>query len=170
MDELRIEQIICKGKRIEIAEEQYRIIDQSFDFLSEYRKDKVIYGINTGFGPMAQFLIDNDDLNKLQYNIIRSHSCGAGKPINRENIRGAMLSRLCTFVAGKSAVHRDTVDILKDFLNNDIIPFVPEHGSVGASGDLVQLSHIALTLIGEGEVFFKGELMKTTEEIGRAHV
>ncbi len=170
MDELSIEQIIFKGKRIEIAEEQYRIIDQSFDFLSEYRKDKVIYGINTGFGPMAQFLIDNDDLNKLQYNIIRSHSCGAGKPINRENIRGAMLSRLCTFVAGKSAVHRDTVDILKDFLNNDIIPFVPEHGSVGASGDLVQLSHIALTLIGEGEVFFKGELMKTTEAMTKCGI
>lgn len=163
MKESEIIDIISRKNNIEITSEQYNTIKKSYDFLAEYQKGKVIYGINTGFGPMAQYRIDDKDLNQLQYNIIRSHSCGAGNPIPSDCIRAAMLSRLYTFLAGKSSVHPDTVKILTEFLNNDIIPFVPEHGSVGASGDLVQLSHIALTLIGEGKVLYKNEMMKSAE-------
>lgn len=132
-------------------------------FLKEFSKDKVIYGINTGFGPMAQWRIGDDHLKELQYNIIRSHSTGAGKPLPELYVRAAMIARLQTFVQAHSGVSAQMIDVLVDFLNADIVPVVPEHGSVGASGDLVQLAHIALALIGEGEVFYKGERRDTAE-------
>lgn len=163
MKESEIEAIVFSYHNVDILPEQYKIVEDSYKFLKEYQKRKVIYGINTGFGPMAQYSIDHKDLNQLQYNLIRSHSCGAGSPIPNECIRAAMLSRLHTFLAGKSSVHPDAVKILVDFLNNNITPIVPEHGSVGASGDLVQLSHIALALIGEGEVSYDGIVIKASE-------
>ncbi|MEG0163611.1 MAG: aromatic amino acid lyase, partial [Mucinivorans sp.] len=147
--EIAIEDIVIYNKKTVIKTEDKQKVQTAFDFLSEYQKGKVIYGINTGFGPMAQYRIADKDLNQLQYNIIRSHSCGAGHPLPQECVRAAILVRLQTFLAGKSAVHPDTIQILTDFLNHNITPVVPEHGSVGASGDLVQLSHIALALIGE---------------------
>lgn len=160
--ELAIEDIVIYNKKTVVRTEDKQKVQTAFDFLSEYQKGKVIYGINTGFGPMAQYRIADKDLNQLQYNIIRSHSCGAGQPIAQECIRAAMLVRLQTFLAGKSAVHPDTIQILTDFLNHNITPVVPEHGSVGASGDLVQLSHIALALIGEGEVFYGGNIVQSS--------
>lgn len=149
--------IINGESLVDISTEQQKQMQEAFDFLDEFRKGRIIYGINTGFGPMAQYKIDDEKLTELQYNIIRSHCCGVGEPIAKECIRAAMYARLQTFIKGKSAVHPDIAKILVDFLNNDIVPLVPQHGGVGASGDLVQLSHIALALIGEGEVFFKGE-------------
>ena len=163
MTELHIENIINNIQPIEITNNCIEKIQKSYRFLEQFQQGKVIYGINTGFGPMAQYRIEDADLNKLQYNIIRSHCCGVGPAISKENVRAAMLARLQTFLAGKSAVHIDTIHILVAFLNNDIIPVVPEHGSVGASGDLVQLSHIALTFIGEGEVFYKNKRMNSAE-------
>lgn len=112
---------------------------------------------------MAQYRIGDADLNSLQYNIIRSHSCGAGETLPDICVRAAMLARLQTFLNAKSGVHPDVVRILADFLNNEIYPLVPRHGSVGASGDLVQLAHIALALIGEAEVSFRGETVPATE-------
>lgn len=155
--------IIFREKKVKLTDEDLKKVDDSFQFLLEYSKDKVIYGINTGFGPMAQWRINDDDLQNLQYNIIRSHSAGAGEPFDIPYVRAAMLSRLTTFLSGKSGVHTDTVRILEAFLNNGIYPYIPQHGSVGASGDLVQLAHIALTLIGEGEVFYKGEKRPAAE-------
>ena len=162
MYQINIENIIFNQYKIALDEEQYGVIEESYLFLKDYQCDKIIYGINTGFGPMAQYRIEDKDLIQLQYNIIRSHCCGVGNPISPICIRAAMFARLQTFLAGKSAVHVDTVNILVAFLNNDIIPVVPEHGSVGASGDLVQLSHIALALIGEGDVFYQGQIMKAS--------
>lgn len=161
--EMAIEDIVFYNKKVVVTAEDKKKVQVAFDFLCEYQQGKVIYGINTGFGPMAQYRIADKDLNQLQYNIIRSHSCGAGRPIAPECVRAAMLVRLQTFIAGKSAVHPETTQILADFLNYNIVPVVPEHGSVGASGDLVQLSHIALALIGEGEVFYGGSVVKTSK-------
>lgn len=162
---------IIRGKEsLHISKEQRELMQKAFDFLDEFRSGRVIYGINTGFGPMAQYKIDDEKLTELQYNIIRSHCCGVGEPISKESIRAAMYARLQTFLKGKSAVHPDIADILVSFLNNDIVPVVPQHGGVGASGDLVQLSHIALALIGEGEVFFKGERVATSEAMERCGI
>ncbi len=158
-----IERIIVGREQVALADEVRREVEQCYTFLAEFAREKVIYGINTGFGPMAQWRIEDDKLTQLQYNIIRSHSTGAGEPLEPMAVRGAMLARLMTFVQAHSGVHVEVIDLLVELLNREIYPVVPEHGSVGASGDLVQLSHIALALIGEGEVFYRGERMKTAE-------
>jgi histidine ammonia-lyase len=153
--------IVFAGKVLNVTKDEQKQIEDSYHFLSSFAQNKVIYGINTGFGPMAQYRISDSDLHNLQYNIIRSHSSGAGKPLEPMYVKAAMLSRYRTFVAGKSGVHLDAVLLLKEFINRGIYPYIPEHGSVGSSGDLVQLSHLALTLIGEGEVFYKQEKRNT---------
>lgn len=153
--------ILFEDEKLELSEECIRKVEESFHFLQSFSSDKIIYGINTGFGPMAQYRIEDQSLTELQYNIIRSHSTGAGKPLPELYVKAAMIARLYTFLQGKSGVHTELVSLLVEFINRGIYPFVPEHGSVGASGDLVQLAHIALTLIGEGEVFYQGELCDT---------
>ncbi len=158
-----MEQILYNGETIRISEKLRSQVVASYEFLKEFSKDKVIYGINTGFGPMAQWRIEDDHLKELQYNIIRSHSTGAGERLPDICVRAAMLSRLKTFLEGHSGVHVTLIDLLIEFVNRGICPVVPRHGSVGASGDLVQLAHIALTLIGEGEVSYRGEIRPAGE-------
>ena len=158
-----IEKILFEGKKLVISAEDRNRIERSYNFLKEFSADKIIYGINTGFGPMAQYRIPDDELLSLQYNIIRSHSTGAGEPFDEIYVKAAMLSRYMTFASGKSGVHISALEMLAAFINNGVYPYIPQHGSVGASGDLVQLAHLALTLIGEGQVFYKGELRPTAE-------
>lgn len=138
-------------------------MNDCYEFLKAFSAEKVIYGINTGFGPMAQWRVDDQYLDDLQYNIIRSHSTGAGEPLDDICVKSALIARLGTVLQCRSGVHTDVVKLLVEFINRDIYPFIPKHGSVGASGDLVQLAHIALTLIGEGEVHYKGEWRNTAE-------
>ena len=138
-------------------------IAECFAFLERFSSDKVIYGINTGFGPMAQWRVDDNHLRELQYNIIRSHATGAGKPLEDSLVRAAMLARVGSFAQCKSGIHPELILLLTEFINRGICPFIPEHGSVGASGDLVQLAHMALCLIGEGKVHYKGEWRPTKE-------
>lgn len=161
LDDVRA--IVENNAEIHIGDALWDMVDQSFDFLVGFSKDKVIYGINTGFGPMAQWRIEDARLKELQYNIIRSHATGAGKPLPVVYVRAAMLARLMTFVQGYSGVNRQTCELLVDFLNYGLYPVIPQHGSVGASGDLVQLAHIALALIGEGEVFYQDRRRPTAE-------
>lgn len=158
-----MEQVLYNGETIRISEKLRSQVVASYEFLKEFSKDKVIYGINTGFGPMAQWRIEDEHLKELQYNIIRSHSTGAGERLPDICVRAAMLSRLKTFLEGHSGVHVTLIDLLIEFINREICPVVPRHGSVGASGDLVQLAHIALTLIGEGEVSYRGEIRPAGE-------
>ena len=158
-----MEQILYNGETIRISEKLRSQVVASYEFLKEFSKDKVIYGINTGFGPMAQWRIEDEHLKELQYNIIRSHSTGAGERLPDICVRAAMLSRLKTFLEGHSGVHVTLIDLLIEFVNRRICPVVPRHGSVGASGDLVQLAHIALALIGEGEVSYRGEIRPAGE-------
>ncbi|MDR1879068.1 MAG: aromatic amino acid ammonia-lyase [Bacteroidales bacterium] len=155
--------IVLLNEQLELIPEELKQVEDSYHFLLSFARKKVIYGINTGFGPMAQYKISDEDVLNLQYNIIRSHSSGAGRPLDEIYVKAAMLCRYRTFIAGKSGVHPDTVLLLKEFINRGIYPCIPEHGSVGSSGDLVQLSHLALTLIGEGEVFYKGTKQNTAE-------
>ena len=147
--------IVLEKKQIEISEEAKRRVEKSFRFLKDFSADKVIYGIDTGFGPMAQYRVSDDDLRQLQYNLIRSHAAGSGKILDTTYIRAAMLARLNTLLLGYSGVHLEVVEQLMNFLNHEIYPIIPEHGGVGASGDLVQLAHLALGLIGEGEAIYQ---------------
>lgn len=158
------QKIITKNEKIELEENLLERVNESFQFLKEFSKNKVIYGVNTGFGPMAQFKISDEDTHQLQYNLIRSHSSGIGNPLPADEVKACMLARLNTLSLGNSGVHESVILLLKELINRDITPLIFEHGGVGASGDLVQLAHLALVLIGEGEVFYKGE-RKSTKEI-----
>ena len=160
-----VEHILFGEKNVLLSQDILSQITGCFDFLTQFASDKIIYGINTGFGPMAQYRVDDPSLTDLQYNIIRSHATGAGNPLPNLYVKAAMLARLCTFVQAKSGVHQDLVQLLVEFINRGIYPLIPEHGSVGASGDLVQMAHIALALIGEGEVHYKGEWRNTKEAL-----
>jgi len=155
--------ILFGDEEIEISPEVAENVKSSFDFLREFSKDKIIYGINTGLGPMAQYKIEEADQVELQYNLIRSHSSGSGEPIPWIYVKSLMLTRLITFLQGKSGVHPDIIHLLKEMINRGIYPVIYEHGGVGASGDLVQLSHLGLALIGEGDVMHKGKILPTKE-------
>lgn len=125
------------------------------------KKGKPVYGINTGFGALSSMHIQEKDLAQLQVNLIRSHCTGVGKPFSKEVTRAIMLLRANCLISGFSGVEPKTVELLIEFLNNHITPVVPEKGSVGASGDLAPLSHIALALIGEGEVEYEGKIVSS---------
>lgn len=155
--------IVFKNQKVEVSDAVVKRVEESFSFLKEFSGNKVIYGVNTGFGPMAQYRIKDEDRLQLQYNLIRSHSSGTGKPLSPVCVKSAILARLNTLSLGNSGVHPSVIHLMKEFINRDITPLIFEHGGVGASGDLVQLAHLALTLIGEGEVFYKGERRATKE-------
>jgi histidine ammonia-lyase len=150
-----IEQIVS-GQKVEIEQETMQYNQQVHDFLLNYSKDKVIYGINTGLGPMAQYKVEDGKQIDLQLNLIRSHAAGCGVKLDDNFVKAAMVSRIKSVAQGVSGIHPSCIELLKEFINRDIFPYIPQHGSVGASGDLVQLSHIALTLIGEGTVTHNG--------------
>lgn len=152
-----IEALIFKGETLALHDNAVKRIDACHSFLKEFARDKVVYGINTGFGPMAQYRVDDTQLTQLQYNIIRSHAAGAGSPLGDNDVKAALIARLGTLVQGYSGIHISVAELIVEFINRGIYPRIPRHGSVGASGDLVQLAHIALALIGEGEVHYKGE-------------
>ncbi len=164
-----IQKILFDGEKINLESSGIEKVQDSFEFLQSFSKDKVIYGINTGFGPMAQYKIKDEDRITLQHNLIRSHSSGCNNILPPLYLKAIMVARLNTLMLGYSGVHLSLVETIKEYINNDICPTIYEHGGVGASGDLVQLAHLALNLIGEGEVIYKGEVRpteKVLEETG----
>lgn len=145
-------------------------VKKSQDFLVRSLHKEIIYGVNTGFGPMASYMVDKKQLTNLQYNLIRNHAMGIGEPIPDEYVLASMLVRLNSLVRGFSGVSPLLVKHLQTYINQRIIPVVPEHGAVGTSGDLVQLAHIALALIGEGEVRYKGRRQSTASVLKKLRI
>jgi histidine ammonia-lyase len=158
-----VHRILFNEEELSLEETALRQVSENFEFLKKFAAKKLIYGINTGFGPMAQYRISESDTHQLQYNLIRSHSSGAGKYMPPLLTKGLMIARLNSFMQAHSGVHPDVVILLKDLINKHVYPCVYEHGGVGASGDLVQLAHLALVLIGEGEVVYGGVQRSTAE-------
>jgi len=156
-------EVLFSSQKVELDKKTLPKLNKNFNFLKDFSKDKVIYGLNTGFGPMAKQKINDDDQVKLQYNLIRSHSSGSGKPIEDLYVKSALLCRLISLTKGKSGINKEAPELLMQFINKNIFPVIPKHGGVGASGDLVQLSHLALSLIGEGNVSFEGKIKPTKE-------
>ncbi len=138
-----------------------------FSFLAEFSADKLIYGINTGFGPMAQYKVGEGNLLELQYNLIRSHCSGSGNLLPSELVKATMITRLNSLMQAYSGVHPDTVGLLQELIRKGILPCIYEHGGVGASGDLVQLAHLGLALIGEGDVHYEGTIQPTADVFTR---
>ena len=153
--------ILFKKKAITLPPSSLEKISVNFQFLQKFASDKLIYGINTGFGPMAQYKISDENLLQLQYNLIRSHSSGSGALLAPVLVKALMIARLNSLMLAYSGVHTDVVELLKKLINKNITPCIYEHGGVGASGDLVQLAHLGLVLIGEGEVLFENNIYPT---------
>ncbi len=160
-----IRKILFSGDKINLESLGIEKVQDSYSFLLTFSNDKVIYGINTGFGPMAQYKIKDEDRTALQYNLIRSHSSGCNNVLPPIYLKAIMVARLNTLMLGYSGVHPSLVETIKEYINKDIYPTIYEHGGVGASGDLVQLAHLALNLIGEGEVIYKGEIQPTEKAL-----
>ncbi len=162
--------VLISNLELKLDEEALRKVYRSHYFLKEFTREKLIYGINTGFGPMAQYRINHDDQMKLQYNLIRSHCSGSGNPIPEIDCKAVMLARLNTLMQGFAGIHPDALILIKDLINKNISPVIYEHGGLGASGDLVQLAHLALTLIGEGEVYYNGVITSTAEVFKKENI
>src|SRR5881397_8012 len=131
-------------------------------------RDAVVYGVTTGFGKLSDVRIPREALNELQLNLVRSHACGIGEPLSEPEVRAMMLLRANVLALGFSGIRSEIIEMLCKMLNRRVHPVVPEKGSVGASGDLAPLAHLALSLIGEGEAFFQGERIESLEALRRA--
>lgn len=160
---LTVEDVIkvCRhGEEVVISEEAKAAVQKARDYVEKKLNDgAVIYGLTTGFGKFANVVIDNEQTAKLQRNLIISHTCALGDPYPVEYVRAAMLLRCNALSRGNSGIRLSTLQTMVDMLNKGVHPIIPEKGSLGASGDLAPLSHIALGLIGEGKVEYKGEIV-----------
>jgi len=131
---------------------------------------RTVYGVNTGFGKLSDVSIDKSELRQLQLNLVRSHSCGLGNPLSIEEARAMLLLRANVLAAGFSGARAAVIDTLISMLERGVTPVIPHKGSVGASGDLAPLAHLALTTIGEGEAFYEGERLASSTALQRAKI
>src|SRR5574342_25617 len=130
--------------------------------------ERPIYGVSTGFGPLSDVFVGAADREALQRNLLRSHAMGVGDPIGEAETRATVLLRANVLAKGHSGVRPEIVTLLCELLNRGVHPVIPERGSVGASGDLAPLAHLALVLIGEGEARYRGERLPGAEALRRA--
>ena len=133
-------------------------------------QNRTVYGVNTGFGKLSDVRIDPGQLRELQLNLVRSHSCGLGNPLSEAESRAMLLLRANVLACGLSGARAVIADTLVAMLERGVTPVIPEKGSVGASGDLAPLAHLALAAIGEGEAFYQGERLASAEALKRAGI
>ena len=159
-----IQEIIFQHKILELSEEARVNIQKCRDYLDAKMEanETPIYGINTGFGSLCNVKISNENLSKLQENLVKSHACGTGEEVPSEIVKLMLLLKIQSLSYGYSGVQLATVLRLIDFYNNDILPVIYTQGSLGASGDLAPLAHLSLPLIGEGEVNYNGKKIATS--------
>lgn len=143
--------------QLELVPSAYTAMEASAEIVRAIiRKGDPAYGINTGFGKLAQTRVPEDELEQLQRNLILSHSVGVGAPLDARTVRLVMLLKIASLARGYSGIRPKVVDLLLKIFNAGLVPYIPSKGSVGASGDLAPLSHMALTLLGEGKLMFEG--------------
>jgi histidine ammonia-lyase len=146
------------------AEQARKVVEQIVD------EGRTVYGVNTGFGKLSDVRIERSQLRELQLNLVRSHSCGVGPPLSEAEARALLLLRANVLAEGFSGCRPALIESLIAMLNRGVTPVIPEKGSVGASGDLAPLAHLALTVIGEGEAFYRGERMASATALQRAEI
>lgn len=153
----QLAQILYSGKKVEIAEEaKVRVVKSREAVERIVQQDKTVYGINTGFGKFSDVKIAEQEVSKLQVNLIRSHACGFGEPFSEKVAKAMMVLRLNALLKGLSGIRLEVLERLLYMINEEVIPVIPQQGSLGASGDLAPLSHLVLALIGEGDVYVNG--------------
>jgi histidine ammonia-lyase len=154
-----VQEIISQHKLLELSDEAKINIQKCRDFLDNKMAShsEPIYGINTGFGSLCNVKISNENLSKLQENLVKSHSCGTGEEVPSAIVKLMLLLKIQSLSYGHSGIQLQTVERLVAFYNNDILPVIYTQGSLGASGDLAPLAHLSLPLLGEGEVYFEGK-------------
>lgn len=155
-----VREVAYFGRKVTLTPGAKKKIDRAYRYLQgRTAKGETIYGVNTGFGLLSTVRIPDEDLEELQYNLLRSHSVGTGAPITIPQARAMLFLRAANLSVGHSGVRIALVDQCLRLLNAGVTPWIPEQGSVGASGDLAPLSHLSLVLIGEGRAYFRGKLM-----------
>ncbi len=156
-------------RQVEIAHSSKIEIDKSRQYVKKILdSDKVVYGINTGFGKFSDVVISADQTCRLQKNLIRSHSCAVGNPFDSEVVRAAMLLRINALAKGNSGIRLATINLLLEMLNKGVHPIIPEKGSLGASGDLAPLAHMVLVMIGEGLAEYQGQVYSGAQALQMA--
>ncbi len=169
-----IEDLVAVGRfkeKVRVSEETLRRIERSRSIVEKIMSEKkTVYGINTGLGDLVNVRLSDEDVDKLQENLVLSHCAGFGDPLDEEIVRGMMFLRAVALAKGYSGVRPIVVERLVDFLNENVVPYVPEKGSVGASGDLSPLAHIASVLIGKGYVLVDGKKMEASEFLKKKNI
>ncbi len=161
-----VKRVLYRDELVIASKESMEAVERSRKAVEEIVANKnVVYGINTGFGKFSDVLIAADDVEELQWNLIHSHACGVGEPFPEEVSRAMLLLRANALLKGYSGVRPIVIERLLDLLNAKIHPVIPQQGSLGASGDLAPLSHLALALLGEGEVFYRGKRVPAIEAL-----
>lgn len=161
-----VKRVVFDNEQVELANETCIDIEANRETVDKLIADKkTMYGINTGFGKFSDVVIEDTDLDDLQLNLIHSHACGVGEPFSEKVTRSMLLLRANALSQGYSGVRLVLVNQLLNLLNSGIHPIVPQQGSLGASGDLAPLSHLALGLMGEGEVMYHGEKMEAVSAL-----
>lgn len=160
-----IGRILHEGEKIELGAEAKEAIIKCREYLDSKMEDigRPVYGVTTGFGSLCNITIAQDDLSKLQHNLVKSHACGIGAKLRPEIVRLMLLLKVQSLSYGHSGAQLETIQRLVDMYNNDILPVVYEQGSLGASGDLAPLAHLCLPIIGMGRVLYKGEEREAAE-------
>lgn len=162
---------IAKGAPVGISENAKNKLQISREFVEkQIKSDAVVYGVTTGFGFYAKEKISSKDLLQLQKNLLRSHAAGYGTPLSIPESRLALALRLNVLLKGYTGVRLILCEKLLSLIEKDVYPIIPEYGSVGASGDLAPLAHLALTLIGEGEVYYRGKIMPASKALKTANI
>ena len=159
------EKVLSTGCRIELGENAKEAVQKCYDYLHHKltTESNVIYGINTGFGSLCNTVIGNHELEQLQLNLVRSHACGVGAVVSENITKRILLLKAIGLSKGHSGVQIETIEQILFLYNENILPVIYEQGSLGASGDLAPLAHMSLSLIGEGEVIYKGNRRPTSE-------
>jgi histidine ammonia-lyase len=162
---------VADGSEVSLASAARARIERARRFVEDIvARGEVVYGINTGFGALSDVTIPSDKLRELQINLVRSHSCGVGEPLPERAVRAMMLQRANVLAKGYSGCRVEVVETLLRILNARVHPVIPSRGSVGASGDLAPLAHLALAVIGEGEVVYKQKRMNAAEALRAAGI
>lgn len=164
-----VERVARHRADVTLSEDARERIGRSRQFVDDIlASGEVVYGINTGFGKLAEVQISPDQLAQLQLNLVRSHACGVGEPLPEDVVRAMLLLRANVLATGYAGCRVEVVEHVLDLLRTGVHPIVPSQGSVGASGDLAPLAHLALVLVGEGEAVFEGQRLPGAEALARA--